>query len=225
MPLAALPLQLHDVLGFGTVIVGITIGLQSLVTLFTRPLAGTLCDRRGAKFSMLLGGATSIAASVIYLCSVFSPLGAYPALVLILLARVISGFAESLLMTGALTGAIAVVGVHNTGKVMVWVGIGMYTAIAAGGPIGIELMTHQGAVSGFATVSLGMLAFSLLATSGTIFIGIGCSAWRRTVAVFESGRTNRTVWRRPGAGDTRVRRHRCIRRARFSAPGLDRRGL
>lgn len=170
MPLAALPLQLHDVLGFGTVIVGITIGLQSLVTLFTRPLAGTLCDRRGAKFSMLLGGATSIAASVIYLCSVFSPLGAYPALVLILLARVISGFAESLLMTGALTGAIAVVGVHNTGKVMVWVGIGMYTAIAAGGPIGIELMTHQGAVSGFATVSLGMLAFSLLATSGTIFI-------------------------------------------------------
>ena len=82
MPLASLPLQLHDVLGFGTVIVGIAIGLQSLVTLLTRPLAGTLCDRRGAKFSMLLGGATSIGASVIYLCSVFSPLGAYPALVL-----------------------------------------------------------------------------------------------------------------------------------------------
>ena len=52
MPLAALPLQVHDVLGFDTVTVGITIGLQSLVTILTRQFAGTLCDRRGAKFGM-----------------------------------------------------------------------------------------------------------------------------------------------------------------------------
>jgi len=73
-------------------------------------------------------------------------------------------------MTGALAGAIGIVGPQNTGKVMVWVGIGMYAAIAAGGPIGIELMTYRGAVSGFAAVSLGMIAFSVLATIGTIFI-------------------------------------------------------
>ena len=78
MPLAALPLQIHDALGFGTLIVGITIGLQSLVTLVTRPLAGGLCDSRGAKFSVLLGGATSIAASAIYLVSTFVPLRPLP---------------------------------------------------------------------------------------------------------------------------------------------------
>jgi hypothetical protein len=48
MPLAALPLQVHDALGFGTVPVGVAIGLQSLVTLVTRPMAGYLCDRCGA---------------------------------------------------------------------------------------------------------------------------------------------------------------------------------
>ncbi|MGB7099946.1 MAG: MFS transporter [Xanthobacteraceae bacterium] len=170
MPLASLPLQVHDALGFGTLTVGITIGLQSLVTLVTRPLAGSLCDNRGAKFSVLLGAITSIAASAVYLCSTLSPLGAYPALGLLLVARVISGFAESLLMTGALAGAIAVVGVQNTGKVMVWVGIGMYAAIAAGGPIGIELMTYRGAVGGFTAVSLGMIVFSVLAAVGASFI-------------------------------------------------------
>jgi len=170
MPLAALPLQVHDILGFGTVPVGIAIGLQSLVTLVTRPMAGHLCDRRGAKFSILLGGAGSIAASAIYLAATPASIGALAAFSLLLIARVISGVAESLLMTGALAGAIGVVGPQNTGKVMVWVGIGMYAAIAAGGPIGIELMTYRGVAGGFAAVSLGMIVFSVLATGGAIFL-------------------------------------------------------
>ncbi len=170
MPLAALPLQVHDALGFGTVPVGVAIGLQSLVTLVTRPMAGALCDRSGAKFSILLGGAGSIVASAVYLVSTASAFGPHTAFGLLLVARVISGLAESLLMTGALAGAIAIVGPQNTGKVMVWVGIGMYAAIAAGGPIGVELMTYRGTASGFAAVSVGMIAVSVLAIIGTIFI-------------------------------------------------------
>ncbi len=170
MPLAALPLQVHDTLGFGTLIVGVTIGLQSLVTLVTRPLAGGLCDSRGAKFSVLIGGGASIAASAIYLFSTFAPLGIHAALGLLLVARVISGLAESLLMTGSLAWAIAVVGVQHTGKVMVWIGIGMYAAIAAGAPLGIELMTHNGAIGGFAAVSVGMIVFSLMATGAAIVL-------------------------------------------------------
>ena len=56
IPLAALPLQVHHELGFGALMVGIVIGVQSLVTLFTRPLAGILCDRAGAKVAVLIGG-------------------------------------------------------------------------------------------------------------------------------------------------------------------------
>lgn len=170
MPLAALPLQVRDVLGFGTLVVGSAIGLQSLVTLLTRQFAGSLCDRKGAKFGVLLGGAAATAASVVYLLSALPTLGAYAALGLMLVARIISGLAESLLMTGALSWGIGTVGAANTGKVMVWVGIGLYAAIAAGAPIGVALMAFAGASSGFAAVSLGMIAFSLLTTAAASLV-------------------------------------------------------
>ena len=176
MPLAALPLQIHDALGFGNVTVGIAIGCQSLVTLLTRQFAGNFCDHRGAKLGVLLGGAMSIVASAIYLASTLSVFGPYPSLALLVAARVASGLAESLLMTGALAWAIGVVGIRNTGKVMVWVGIGLYAAVAAGAPIGIALMTPQGVLGGFAEVSLGMIAvFSADGGSSCIHSGGGAA--------------------------------------------------
>ncbi len=170
IPLAALPLQVHHELGFGTLVVGIVIGLQSLVTLFTRPLAGILCDRAGAKVAVLIGAGVSIAASTIYFVSTTPALGASGALGLLLTARVISGLAESLIMTGCLSWAIATVGPQHTGRVMVWVGIGMYAAIAAGAPLGITLMKYQGAVGGFAAASVAMIIFSLLTLPATAYV-------------------------------------------------------
>jgi MFS family permease len=170
IPLAALPLQVHHVLGFGPLTVGIVIGVQSLVTLVTRPLAGILCDRAGSKVAVLMGGGVSIIASAVYLVSTAPPFGASSALALLLAARVISGLAESLIMTGCLSWAISTVGPQHTGKVMVWVGIGMYAAIAAGAPIGITLMKYQGAVSGFAAASVAMIVFSLFTLPATAFV-------------------------------------------------------
>src|ERR1700689_2933231 len=91
IPLAALPLEVHGKLGFGTLVVGIVIGVQSLVTLFTRPLAGMLCDRAGAKVAVLTGAGISIVASAIYFISTMPGLGPPGALALLLAARVISG--------------------------------------------------------------------------------------------------------------------------------------
>jgi MFS family permease len=164
MPLAALPLQVHDRLGFGTLIVGITVGIQSLVTLATRQLAGNLCDREGAKFAVLFGGGCSLIASLMYLVSAVAPFEASASLAAILVARVILGIGESLLMTGSLAWAVAVVGPHNTGKVMVWVGIAMYGAIAAGAPVGVWLMTGSHIGGGFIAVAIGAIICSLLAT-------------------------------------------------------------
>jgi MFS family permease len=65
MPLAAIPLQVHDVLGFDNLTVGIVVGMQSLATVLTRQFAGTLCDRRGAKFAMLLGAGGCILAGLV----------------------------------------------------------------------------------------------------------------------------------------------------------------
>lgn len=170
MPLAAIPLQVHDVLGFDNLTVGIIIGVQSLATLATRQFAGGLCDRRGAKFGVLLGGGVGIMASATYVFSTLSALGADGALGLLVIARVLSGLAESLVMTGSLAWGIGVVGAQNTGRVMVWVGIGLYAAIAVGAPIGIQLATHRYFTGGFADLSLGMIIFSVLATLFAAFV-------------------------------------------------------
>jgi MFS family permease len=163
LPLAILPLQVHDRLGYDTVVVGVTVGVQSLVTLVTRQLAGSLCDRQGPKHVVLLGAACSLAASLTYLLACSGPIGASATLATILAARAVLGIGESLLMTGALAWAISVVGPSHTGRVMVWAGIAMYAAIAAGAPLGIVLMTGHAAGGGFVAVALGATTSSLLA--------------------------------------------------------------
>jgi MFS family permease len=53
---------------------------------------------------------------------------------------------------------------------MVWVGIGMYAAIAAGAPLGITLMKYQGVVGGFAAASVAMIVFSLLTVPAVAYV-------------------------------------------------------
>lgn len=171
MPLTALALQVHDVLGFGSPVVGIVVGLQSLVTLLTRQFAGSLCDRKGPKRGVLWGGVVSIAAGALYLVSASLPHGPAASLAVLLAGRALLGLGESLLMTGGLAWAIAIVGPQHTGKVMVWVGIGMYGAVAAGAPLGIALMTSHIFDGGFVAVSVGTMAFAVVATA----IGVAIS--------------------------------------------------
>jgi MFS family permease len=169
IPLAAIPLQVHDVLRFDNLTVGIAIGTQSLATVVTRQFAGTLCDHRGAKFAMLLGGGGAILAGAVYLLATLPAPNPSVSLALLLAARLISGLAESLVMTGSLAGAISLVGAQNTGKVMVWIGIGMYAAIALGSPIGIWLMNRQAAIGGFGAVGAVIIVCSGLATAVAVF--------------------------------------------------------
>jgi MFS family permease len=164
MPLVVLPLQIRDQLGLGSLTVGIAIGIQPLVTLVTRQLAGSLCDRKGPKLAMLAGGCCALAASLIYLFSAAVPIGASAAIAAIVAARVVHGLGESLLITGSLAWAIAMVGASNTGNVMVWAGIGMYGAVAVGAPLGLWLMTATWLGGGFAAVGLVATICSLLAT-------------------------------------------------------------
>jgi MFS family permease len=138
------------------------------VTLVTRQWAGGLCDRRGAKFAVLVGCGCAVVAGLLYLLSTAPSIGADASLGAILVARVILGIGESLFITGSMTWAIGTVGPHHTGKVMVWAGIGMYGAVAAGAPFGLWLMTSAG---GVIAVALAVIVFSLLATFVGVLIG------------------------------------------------------
>lgn len=65
VPIAVLPLYIHTRLGMSAATAGTVIALQSLATLATRPCAGFICDRLGAKVSVLWGMAACAASGVL----------------------------------------------------------------------------------------------------------------------------------------------------------------
>jgi MFS family permease len=154
VPLPVLPGQVHDALGFSTIIVGSVVGAQSLATLLTRQYAGRLCDSRGPKRTTLVGFGGASLSGLCYLAS--SAAASHPILGLGLLicGRLLLGFGESLFITGLAAWSIARVGPGYAGRAMAWQGIAMYGALAAGAPLGSFVEQSNGfpAVSACAVI-------------------------------------------------------------------------
>ncbi len=146
VPLPVIPGYVGRTLGFGPIVVGGIVGLQSLVTLMTRQVAGRMCDTSGPKRVSLLGLICACGAGGCYAGSV--ALAAHPAWALGAMAfgRVILGLGESLFITALAAWGIARVGPAHSGRVMAWSGISMYAAVAIGAPLGTAL-------PGFGTVA------------------------------------------------------------------------
>lgn len=145
LPLPLLPMRVHDTLGFGSFVIGLVIGAQSWVTLATRHAAGTRSDQRGPRRTALVGLAISALAGVSYAlsCAVPDPSASLAVLVF---GRGLLGLGESLVITGALAWGVALAGRQRSGIVMAWVGIAMYSALAAGAPLGSALAARVGFV-------------------------------------------------------------------------------
>jgi MFS family permease len=165
IPLPVLPSHVHQNLGMGMFAVGVVIGLQSWATLVTRHAAGKHSDQNGPRSSVFMGLFLSSLAGLLYAASSpFTNTGL--AFGLLLLGRMVLGAGESLVITGALSWGIALAGREHTGKVMSWLGIAMYGAIAIGSPVGTWLDSRLGFVgmSFLAAVSplLGLLPLGLV---------------------------------------------------------------
>ena len=160
MTLGTLPGFVKNDLHFGSVVVGIAIGLQSLATLLTRAYAGKITDTKGARRSNHNGVLLIMAAGIIYLLAAAFSQHLTLALGLIFLARIIHGISESLSVTGALTWGIGLVGAAKSGKVMTWNGIAMYAGIAIGAPIAIWMKSSLGVSYVFAlTILLSVISW------------------------------------------------------------------
>lgn len=157
VPLSTLPVEVHSRLGYGTTVVGVIIGLSAAVTLLTRQLAGSVSDRRGPKFAVLLGLVTTALTGIAYLASLHAPPGW--GIDLLAAGRVLLGLGDSLFTTGVMAWAVTRVGAEHAGEAMAWIGIAMYGALAVGAPVGAAL----GAWGGFGAVALCTSAMPLLA--------------------------------------------------------------
>ena len=157
IPLSTLPVQVHVALGYGTTMVGVVIGLSAGMTLLTRQLAGSVSDRRGPKFAVLVGLVVTAMTGLAYLASLAVPqeygIGA------LLAGRVLLGLGDSLFTTGVMAWAVTRVGPQHAGKAMAWIGIAMYGALAVGAPVGAAL----GALGGFGAVAVATSVMPLLA--------------------------------------------------------------
>lgn len=159
VPLPALPKHVNGALGFGPIVVGWAVGLQSLVTVVTRGLGGTICDARGSKTAVLLGMPAAVLAGVAYLISALTTGAPVLSLGVLMAGRFLLGFAESLFLIGTMSWGIARVGAANTGRVMAWQGIAMYAAMGVGAPVGLALQEAYG----FTAVAICVSAVPMIA--------------------------------------------------------------
>ncbi|WP_413534031.1 MFS transporter [Empedobacter brevis] len=147
-----LPRFVQNNLGFGSLSVGLAIGLQSLSTLITRAYSGKITDTKGAKKSNLIGVILAVIAGFAYVLAFLSQENRGLSFIILLVARLIHGVGESFLVTGALTWGIGLVGNENSGKVMTWNGIAMYAGIAIGAPLSIWLSSEYGVLPAFVLI-------------------------------------------------------------------------
>jgi MFS family permease len=164
-PLPVLPLHVHDTLGMGTFVVGVLIGAHFAAALLTRAWAGTIADTRGPRLSVAIGFICATLAGLTFLVSLLFLRTPELSVGILILGRILSGLAESLVVTGALSWGVALVGPQNAGKAMVWVGIAMYGAYGAGAPVGMAVDR----LAGFTGIALAMSIIPLLALAIVAF--------------------------------------------------------
>ncbi|MGH9604759.1 MAG: MFS transporter [Terracidiphilus sp.] len=144
LPLAVLPPYVHLRMGLSAVLAGLVVSIQYVATLVSRPWAGRISDRVGAKVAVLWGmgactasGATLIAAAALHATPWLS-------FTVLILSRLILGTGESLGSTGSTLWGITSAGPENMAKVIGLNGISTYGGMALGAPVGVVLAQQWG---------------------------------------------------------------------------------
>jgi MFS family permease len=127
--------HIRNDLGGSDKTVGFVIGIFSFVALAARFFSGPLADNRGRKIAFLTGLMSCALAGGAYLLPM-GVAGAY-------LGRILQGFGEACLYTGAAAWAVELAGVHRSAQALGYVSSGIWGGIAAGPMVGHWLGTFQ----------------------------------------------------------------------------------
>lgn len=158
LPLAVLPGHVLNTLGFGSAVAGLVIGTQYLTTLLSRPLAGQLADRFGAKRTVMAGLAVLTSSGLLTALAFVLPASPWVGLELLMAGRILQGLSSALISTPCCTWAIGLHGTARTAQVMSWNGIAAYGGTAIGAPLGVLIRDHLGLAGiGIGITLLGFL--------------------------------------------------------------------
>lgn len=156
MALPVLPRHVHDTLGQGTVMVGLVMGCQYAASLFARARAGSLADARGPRLGALSGFVAALGVALLYLASVAFTAVPAASLGLVIAGRLLTGVAESFVVTSTMAWALARLGPAHAGKVIGWIGMAVFASLGASAPVGNALHAQFG--FGGLAVAIGTVA-------------------------------------------------------------------
>jgi MFS family permease len=151
-------------MGYSAVLAGLVISIQYIATLASRPWAGRISDRSGAKVSVLWGLSACTFSGVLLVIAAELHANHLFSLLTIIVSRLILGVGESLGSTGSTLWGITSAGPESTAKVISYNGISTYGAMAVGAPLGVVLDQQWGLASlGFVTILIGAISLVLAA--------------------------------------------------------------
>lgn len=171
LPLAVLPTYVHLRMGYSAALAGLVISVQYIATLASRPWAGRISDRQGAKVSVLWGmgacsasGALLVSAAALFACRLH-----WLSVLSLILSRLVLGVGESLGSTGSTLWGITAAGPQSMAKVIGWNGISTYGAMALGAPLGVILDQQWGLKSlGIFTIVIGAVSLMMAARKAPV---------------------------------------------------------
>jgi len=141
----------HD-LGGSDQSVGFVIGVFSFVALASRFFSGPLADHKGRKIAFLMGLVSCALAGAVYLM----PWG----ILAMYLGRILQGFGEACLYTGAAAWAVELAGIARSAQALGYLSSGIWGGISAGPLVGQWLGSFERAAAmQFITA---LIAFAML---------------------------------------------------------------
>ena len=162
LPLAVLPPYVHLRMGYSAMLAGLVISIQYIATLASRPWAGRISDRAGAKVSVLWGMGACTASGAMLVVAAGLHLVPWLSISALIASRLILGVGESLGSTGSTLWGITSAGQESTAKVISYNGISTYGAMALGAPLGVILDNQWGLASiGLLTIVVGAISLGL----------------------------------------------------------------
>jgi MFS family permease len=174
LPLAVLPPYVHLRMGYSTILAGLAISIQYIATLASRPWAGRISDRMGAKVSVLWGMACCTASGAFLIGAAALHAVHWLSFAVLIVSRLVLGIGESLGSTGSTLWGITAAGPEHTAKVIGMNGISTYGGMALAAPLGVVLDQQWGLSSiGVLTVLIGAVSLGL--------------AWRKSPVTVEPG--------------------------------------
>lgn len=140
MSLPAVPIYAVQGMGLNNAFGGLAVGIAFASTILTRGSAGARADLRGSKSCMRLGLVLYALAGLVCLFSAWPSLTKWGDFAVLIAGRLLLGLGESLTIVATIGWGIGLMGQSRSGRVMSFVGAGMYGAFAAGGPLGLWLL-------------------------------------------------------------------------------------